>query len=388
MPGVPSVRTSGGFLAQADLLQPDSVGLACREGGFHIDPWGACPIAVITHAHGDHARAGAGVYYTSLEGHQLLAHRLPPSSRIIPLAYGEAIVLGSTRVSLHPAGHVRGSAQVRVESARGEVWIASGDYKRQADGTCTPFEVVPCDVFITEATFALPIYRWPRTADEIKRLATWWKDASMRGHSCVVFSYALGKAQRLLHELWQLGGCAGFEWLRDERVLLHGAIAPLTQLYRDAGVPMLETATMTELEEDQPSEDADTEAHGRAAAPSRRRGTPRRSPETPRLAIAPPSAAGSTWMRRFGPASRVETGFASGWMQVRGVRARRGYDRGFVISDHADWPDLLRTIREVGARRVLATHGGTEALATYVRECMHLDAAPLSIAAPDYGTEE
>ncbi len=364
-----------------DLLQPDGTGLACAGGGFHIDPWGACPIAVITHAHGDHARAGAGTYYTSMEGRDVLARRLAAGSRIVALEFGEAIMLGGARVSLHAAGHVRGSAQVRVESAGGEVWVASGDYKRQTDATCSAFEVVPCDVFITEATFAMPIYRWRETWEEVAALARWWGEARAQGKSCVVFSYALGKAQRLLSELWQLGSRPEFAWVRGERVLLHGAVSAMTRVYRDAGVAMLETMTITE------AADA-AEGEGLAAAPVPHRARGKRGETGPCLAIAPPSAAGSTWMRRFGPPSRVETGFASGWMQVRGIRKRRGYDRGFVISDHADWTDLLRTIRETGARRVLPTHGSTETLANYVRERMGIEASPLGMVDASFGAEE
>jgi putative mRNA 3-end processing factor len=374
----------------ADLLQPDALGLACSPGGFHIDPWGACPVAVITHAHGDHARAGAGVYYCAKEGSDLLAKRLPSGSRIVPLEFGEPIGLGGVRVSLHPAGHVRGSAQVRVEDARGHVWVASGDYKRQPDATCSPFEVVRCDVFITEATFAMPIYRWRETAEEVTKLARWWAQSRAEGKSCVVFSYALGKAQRLLSELWQLGAQPEFAWMREETVLLHGAVAGLTRIYRDAGVPMLATATLTEADDqDHPNDPKDAGGlQGAPIAGVRPKGRSRRSLSTPCLAIAPPSAAGSTWMSRFGAPSRVETGFASGWMQLRGIRKRRGHDRGFVISDHADSTDLVRTIRETGARRVLATHGSTETLATYVRECMGIDASPLGLADATFGAEE
>lgn len=378
---------AGGAVRATDLLQPDAKGLACPAGGFHVDPWGACPVAVITHAHGDHARAGAGVYYTAVEGRELLARRLPAGSRIVAKEFGEPFELGSVRVSLHPAGHVRGSAQVRVEGARGGVWVASGDYKRQRDATCSPFEVVACDVFITEATFAMPIYTWRETSEEVARLARWWGEARAQGKSCVVFSYALGKAQRLLSELWQLGAQEEFAWVRGEKVLLHGAISALTGVYRDAGVEMMETSTVTEAGDAGESAERDEAGDGGEVIKPARRSAKRRE-IGPCLAIAPPSAAGSSWMRRFGPSSRVETGFASGWMQVRGIRRRRGYDRGFVISDHADWPDLLRTIRETGARRVLATHGSTETLAAYVRECMGLDSQPLEMADGAYGAEE
>jgi putative mRNA 3-end processing factor len=226
-------------------------------------------------------------------------------------------------VSLHPAGHILGSAQVRVETAEG-TWVVSGDYKRDPDPTCAPFEVVPCEVFITEATFGLPVYRWRPAPDVAREILAWWDQARAAGQTCVLFAYALGKAQRLLAELAAL---------TDRRVLLHGAMTAPVAIYRDAGVRMLPTETVLE------------QARGVDFAGE--------------LVLAPPSAAGSPWMRRF---KRPTTGFASGWMRLRGNRRRRNFDRGFVVSDHADWPSLLRTIADTGAARVLATHGNTEAL--------------------------
>jgi putative mRNA 3-end processing factor len=236
--------------------------------------------------------------------------------------------IGDARVSLHPAGHVLGSAQVRIE-AGGEVWVVSGDYKRDPDPTCAPFEVVPCDVFISEATFALPIYRWPHTATVVAELAAWWQANREQGVATVVFCYALGKAQRVLAELAPL---------TKETVFVHGALLPLIAAYRAAGVDMVAT---------EPATSASRRDYAGA------------------LIFAPPSAAGSPWMRRFG---EHVTGFCSGWMRVRGNRRRRGYDRGFVISDHADWPSLLRTFEEVAPRQVLLTHGYSDALVRYLDE--------------------
>ncbi|MFO0860725.1 MAG: ligase-associated DNA damage response exonuclease [Phycisphaerales bacterium] len=322
------------------LLQADERGLACASGGFHIDPWGAADIAVITHAHGDHARSGSRLYICSRESEKLLRVRLGPEPRIESLEYGEPRDLDRVRISLHPAGHVRGSAQVRVESSVG-VWIAAGDYKRARDPTCSGFQVVPCDVFITETTFALPIYRWRPTDAVISEIAAWWRENAAREHVSVLFSYSLGKAQRLLAELARHFGPAG----APGEVFTHGALEPLLSVYRADGIAMLPTRHVAE------------EA----------KGTKRKS-FAGQLVVAPPSAAGSTWMRRFGPGDRVGTAFVSGWMQIRGIRRRRGYDRGFVLSDHADWPDLLRTIRETGAKRVLCTHGYSETMSKYLRE--------------------
>ncbi|MDH5823518.1 ligase-associated DNA damage response exonuclease [Luteimonas sp. RD2P54] len=311
-----------------DLVELRPEGLYCPVGGFHIDPWRPVPIAVITHGHGDHARAGMGEYHCSDACLPVLRWRLG-EQRYHPHAHGAAFELGGARVSLHPAGHVLGSAQVRIE-AGGEVWVASGDYKRQPDPTCAPFEVVACDTFITEATFGLPVYRWPPTGEVARAIVEWRDHCAARGEAAVLFCYALGKAQRILAELAAH---------TDRPALLHGAIAAGVRVYREAGVAMLPTAAVAE------------ETQGRDFAGE--------------LVLAPPSAAGSPWMRRF---RRAQTGFASGWMRVRGNRRRRNHDRGFVISDHADWPDLMRTVRETGARRVIATHGNTDAIVRALNE--------------------
>ena len=329
---------SGG--ANGAVLESDGAGLACAAGGFHIDPWRPVATAVITHAHGDHARPGSGRYYCALEGLEIARRRLA-GAEIIGVPYGAAFELGAARVSFHPAGHVRGSAQVRVETAGG-VWVAGGDYKRAADPTCAAFEVVACDVFITEATFALPIYRWDAAEVVRGQIAAWWERNREAGRVSVLFCYALGKAQRVLAELTRVEG------LKERRVFVHGAVTPLIEAYRSAGVEMLPTWTVSEVS-------STVRASVRAEA---FRGA---------LVIAPPSAAGSPWMRRLGKVQDVDTALASGWMAVRGIRRRRGYDRGFVLSDHADWPDLIRTVRETGARKVLATHGYSDVLARHLR---------------------
>ncbi|MCP3102956.1 ligase-associated DNA damage response exonuclease [Myxococcus sp. K15C18031901] len=313
-------------------------GLFCEPGGFHIDPWRPVERAVITHAHADHARPGSQRYLGTRTGEALLRRRLGADAVIDSLEQGERRTLGDVTVSLHPAGHVLGSAQVRIEH-RGEVWVVSGDYKRAPDPTCAPFEPVRCHTFITEATFGLPIYRWEAPRAVAEDLVRWWDANRARGRSAVLFCYALGKAQRVLAELARL---------TDRTVFVHGAVHALVEVYRDAGVAMLPTRLVSDVEK------------GTSFAGA--------------LVLAPPSAGGSTWMRRFGEA---ETGFASGWMRVRGNRRRRGFDRGFVLSDHADWADLLRTVEETGAEQVLTTHGHAEPLARYLRE-RGLDAAPLA----------
>jgi putative mRNA 3-end processing factor len=312
-----------------DLITASPAGLFCAPGSFHVDPAGECDLAVLTHAHGDHARLGSRSYLCAEPSLPFVRKRLGPEAVVRGLPYGERLRLGGTVVSFHPAGHVRGSAQVRIE-AGDAVWVVSGDYKRAPDPTCARFEVVPCDVFVTEATFGLPIYRWPEPAPVVADVLEWWDGNRARGIASVLFCYALGKAQRLLAELARI---------TDRPVLVHGAVEALTALYREAGVGMLPTTPVAEQ--------------------------PAKRSYAGELILAPLSASGSTWMRRFGPHERA---FASGWMRVRGTRRQKGYDRGFVLSDHADWPALLRTVEETGARRVLVTHGYAEELARWLAE--------------------
>lgn len=323
------------------LIEATDRGLVCEAGGFTIDPWKPVKTSLVTHAHADHARPVADVTYAAHSSIPLLRRRLGPDLELRGVSWGEPLSFGDTTVSFHPAGHVLGSAQIRVER-HGEVWVFTGDYKRDPDPSCEPFELVPCDTFITEATFALPVYRWQPGEVIAREIFEWWQLMKQSERPAVLFGYSLGKAQRVLAELTRF---------TDETVFLHGAVFPLTELYREAGIHMLPTEQV-EL------------TRGRGANKIDYRG---------RLIIAPPGASGSTWMRRFPNAS---TGFCSGWMRVRGNRRRRGYDRGFVLSDHADWPGLLRTIEETGASRVLTTHGQSASLVRLLRE-RGLDAAEL-----------
>ena len=327
------------------IIIPTDEGLFCPAGDFYIDPWRPVPVAVITHAHADHARAGSEHYFAQADSLPILRHRLGEQHVFSAMAYGAQRRLGQVTMSLHPAGHVLGSAQVRVEHDDGRVWVVTGDYKRDPDPTCAPFEVVPCDTLITEATFALPCYQWPAVEVVGEQIWQWWSGNEQR--PCILFTYAFGKAQRVLAALAEH---------TDRTVYLHGAMLALTDMYRDAGVNMVPTAPVA----DRPK---GHDFHGE-------------------LILAPPSAAGSPWMRRFRNAS---TGFASGWMRIRGNRRRRGYDHGFELSDHADWPALLRTIRECGATTVLTTHGRSDDLVRYLRECMGVDARALTTL---YGGED
>jgi putative mRNA 3-end processing factor len=310
------------------MLQETPAGLYCPAGGFFIDPWNPVERAVITHAHGDHARPGSTAYMCSGECAPLLARRFGPSTVIEPQPYGTAITLGATRVSFHPAGHIRGSAQIRIEGAEG-VWVVTGDFKRAADPTCAPFEPVRCHTFVTESTFGLPIYRWDPTALVMGAIMAWWNENRERGLASVLFCYTIGKAQRLLAEL---------ATMTDRPVLVHGMHMPMIEAYRAAGVRMAHTSALVDR--------------------------PRGTSCAGELVLAPLSARGTPWMRRLGDLS---DGFASGLMRVRGVRRQRSYDRGFVLSDHADWAGLLDTISETGASRVLATHGHAEPLARFLK---------------------
>ena len=309
----------------ADLIVQRPQGLYCPPGDFYIDPWRPVPRAVITHAHADHARRGHGAYLATAPSAGVLRARLGPIG-LQTLAYGEAVHLNGVRVSLHPAGHVLGSAQVRVEHA-GQVWVASGDYftsgasalgaAAEDNSTCAPFEPVRCHCFITESTFGLPLYRWRPQAEVLAEVNTWWQANAAAGRASLLLGYSFGKAQRLLAGLDPAIG----------RIAVHSAVAPLNEAYRAEGVRLPDTCAVEAL------------------SAQELRGA---------LVVAPPAVHGSAFARRLGEHSDA---FASGWMQLRGARRRQGVDRGFVLSDHADWPGLQRAIAATGAERVIVTHG-------------------------------
>ena len=328
-----------------DLVIARPEGLYCTAGDFYIDPWRPVHRSVITHGHGDHARTGNGHYLATDLSEGILRSRLGRDIQLQTLPYGERLVHNGVTLSFHPAGHVLGSAQVRLEY-QGEVWVASGDYKVEPDGTCAPFEPVRCHTFITESTFGLPIYRWQPQAEIFAEVNQWWRENVAAGKASVLFSYAFGKAQRLLHGIDDSIG----------PILSHGSVEPLNRVYREAGVRIPATQYAGDFKKTDPAL--------RSA-----------------LIIAPPSAGGSTWMRRFGEYSDA---FASGWMRLRGTRRRRGVDRGFVLSDHADWPGLLWAIAQTGAERVMVTHGSVNVLVRYLRE-QGLDAQGFTT---EYGDED
>ncbi|APD49191.1 DNA ligase-associated DEXH box helicase [Synechococcus sp. SynAce01] len=319
------------------MIQLSPQGLYCPAADAWIDPWRPVPRALITHGHADHARPGSGAYWAVASGEGVLRQRLGQAIALTAMDYGQELKLGDATLSFHSAGHVLGSAQIRL-SAGSETWLISGDYKRDDDPSCAPFEPVRADVLITEATFGLPIYRWQPGREVAAEILSWWRAAPER--PSLLFAYAFGKAQRLLAELAALGV--------QEEVLLHGAVQTLMAPYRSQGIVLQPTRPVSEL--------------------------PRSESLAGRLVIAPPSAHRSVWMKRF---KAPQTAFVSGWMAVRGARRRRGYERGFTLSDHADWNGLLRSVRDSGARQVYVTHGNSDGLARYLREQEGIDAEPL-----------
>ena len=308
------------------VLRPE--GLYCPPGDFYIDPWRPVQRAVITHAHADHSRSGHAHYLAAAPAQGVMRARLGDID-LQALPYGQVIDHFGVRVSLHPAGHVLGSAQVRLEHG-GRVWVASGDYfvtghdadSREDNPTCDAFEPVRCDCFITESTFGLPIYRWQPQRDIFDDINQWWRANADAGRASLLLGYSFGKAQRIL---------AGVDPAIGP-IVVHGAVEPLNRAYREAGVHLPATQLITDV--------SDTASLRRA------------------LAIAPPAVQGSAWAKRFdAPGLPASDAFASGWMQLRGARRRRAVDRGFVLSDHADWPGLQRAIKASGAERVIVTHG-------------------------------
>ena len=300
------------------VLEFTDAGIYCPAARAHIDPWRPVERALITHGHADHARAGHGAYLATEAAAPVIRQRLG-QVRLQTTAYGTRHKIGDAHISFHPAGHIPGSAQIRVEVG-GEVWVASGDYKTVDDGLSEPFEPVRCHSFITESTFGLPIYSWTPQDRLAQELNTWWRNCAADGKRAVLGVYALGKAQRIMRLLEPEIG----------PILTHGAVEIVTQVLRDQGVSLPETVQITQ--------DTDLKAYPGA------------------IVLAPPSAIGSAWMRRLGS---VSTGFASGWMRLRGVRRRRAVDRGFVVSDHADWHGLNSAVAATGAERVFVTHGYT-----------------------------
>jgi len=314
-------------MSKKPLLEFTDRGIYCPIGRFYIDPWLPVDNAVITHAHSDHARIGHKRYLAHQYSEQVLRYRLG-EIQLQTVAYGETVMKNGVQISLHPAGHVIGSAQIRV-CYKDEVWVVSGDYKVEDDGISTPFEPVRCHHFISECTFGMPVYKWKPQAETFAEINSWWRHNVENNLATVIVGYSLGKAQRILQNLD----------LSIGKVYTHGVIENTNDALRRNGITLNPTHRITA---DVPKEDI-------------RKG----------IVIAPPSAVGSPWMRRFNP---YDFGYCSGWMSIRGAKRRRAADRGFVLSDHADWDDLISAIDATGCEKVYLTHGYTASFARYLNE--------------------
>jgi putative mRNA 3-end processing factor len=329
-----------------DILIPTPSGVCCKPGGFHIDPTRPVEKALITHGHSDHARAGHGAVLATQETLDIMRLRygegFAGSTQVV--RYGETLTLGGTQVSFHPAGHVLGSAQIRV-ACGGMTIVASGDYKDVADPTCAPFELVPCDVFITEATFGLPVFRHHDAEGEIAKLLHSVALFPERAH--LVGAYSLGKAQRVIAMIRTSG--------YDNTIYLHGAMEKITRYYESRGIDL------GPLELVRGAKKADLAGH---------------------ITLCPPSAMGDLWSRRF---PDPVFAFASGWMRVRARARQRGVTLPLVISDHADWDGLTATIAATGASEIWVTHGQEDALVHWCTS-RGLKARPLDIVG--YGDED
>ena len=308
------------------LLEFTDRGIYCEQANVYLDPWKPVDKAIISHGHSDHAYFGHKQYLSTTGAMPVIKHRLYLQDNIQTLEYGEVLNINGVDFSFHPAGHIPGSAQIKVEY-KGEVWVFSGDYKRQHDGISVPFEPVKCHVFITESTFGLPVYKWKPQKEVFDEVNDWWRKNQSQGKTSVIAGYTLGKAQRILKNIDPSIG----------KIFTHGAVDAINQVMKQQGLELPEAPRITDATKKDDIKGA--------------------------LIVCPPSAVGSPWMRRFLPYS---LGVASGWMKLRGTRRRRGADRGFVLSDHADWDDLNLTIKETGAEKVFVTHGYTEIFAQWL----------------------
>lgn len=309
------------------LLEFTENGIYCAKADIYIDPWKPVKYAIITHGHADHSRFGNTNYLCHTLSKPIIEHRLGDIS-IEAIDYGEKRVINGVEFSLHPAGHIIGSAQVRV-AYKGEVWVASGDYKLENDGISTPFESVKCDVFITECTFGLPVFNWRPQQEVFSDINAWWKKNQDEGKVSLLSGYSLGKAQRIIANVEESLG----------KIYTHGAIENMNEVIRTMGVNLPETHRITP--------ETTTEELKNS------------------LVIAAPGAIGSNWTKRLQP---FEVGICSGWMGIRGARKRQTVDRGFILSDHADWNGLNDAIASSGAEKVICTHGYTTIFSNWLNE--------------------
>ena len=310
-----------------ELLSIRPEGIYCAAAEVYIDPWKPVKKALITHGHSDHARWGHGAYVSTHAALPVIRHRLGNQINIRGVAYGEQMRINGVTVSFHPAGHIPGSAQIRVEY-KGEIWCVSGDYKTEDDGVSEAFEPVPCHGFITESTFGLPVYRWKPQKMIFEQINHWWQQNKGEGKVSVLTAYALGKAQRILAGL---DGTIG-------PIYTHGAIENTNEILREQGLKLQKTVRVS--------------------------GDMKKGSFEGGMVLAPPSAIGSPWLRKFQP---FDVAIASGWMQLRGTRRRRAVGRGFVLSDHADWEGLNAAISATGAEKIWVTHGYTGVFTQWLR---------------------
>ena len=309
------------------LLDFTEKGIYCAQAGVYIDPWKPVDKALITHGHADHSRWGHKHYLCTRQAAPVIQHRLGKID-VTPVDFGETLTIQGVKISFHPAGHIIGSAQVRLEY-KGEVWVVSGDYKLEDDGLTEPFEPVRCHTFITESTFGLPVYNWKPQQEVFKEINQWWRANKEEGKTTLLTGYALGKAQRIIQNLDETIGT----------IYTHGAIENVNEVIRGQGIALKSTVRVTQ--------DISKELYPGS------------------IVIATPSSVGSSWIKKFVPFS---IGSASGWMNLRGARRRRSVDRGFVLSDHADWNGLNTAIEECGAERVFVTHGYTSVFSQWLNE--------------------
>lgn len=316
------------------MLRFDDKGIYCEQANIYIDPWQPVEKALITHAHSDHARAGSKAYLCHKDSVALLSLRLGADINVEGIEYGESLHINGVTISFHPAGHIIGSAQIRLEY-KGEIWVVSGDYKLQHDNVSVPFESVKCHHFITESTFGLPVYKFPEPAFVHSDINHWWEKNADEGKNSVIIGYALGKSQRIIQHLDENIG----------KIYTHGAVDNINNTLIQNGLALKETTRVT----------ADMSKKDFEGA----------------IIVAPPSAIGTPWLNRFTPFS---LGICSGWMQLRGTRRRRSADRGFVLSDHCDWQQLNEAVKLSGAENVYVTHGYKTVFAKWLRESCSLNA--------------
>jgi putative mRNA 3-end processing factor len=310
------------------LLEFSDKGICCPQAQVYLDPWKPVPRALISHGHSDHARWGSEKYLCTTTAAPVIKHRLQLTNNLETIEFGQSISINGVNFSFHPAGHITGSAQIRVEY-KGEIWVFSGDYKLQPDNLSEPFEPVKCHAFITESTFGLPVYNWASQQEVFESMNEWWRKNQQEGKVSIIAGYTLGKSQRILRNIDSSIG----------KIFVHGAVDSINELFRQQGIGLPPTLRVTK-------ESKRTDYEGA-------------------LVICPPSAIASPWIKRFLPYS---LGIASGWMKLRGPRRRRGADRGFVLSDHADWTDLNSAIKATGAERIFVTHGYSEIFAQWLNE--------------------